>query len=269
MMARRFSASDGVSIVYDEAGPADGVPVVLCHGLAASGEQFEADAAFFAEKGYRVLVPHLRGHGRSGRPEGFDPRDYSITRMATDLIEMLAHAGAGPVHWVGNSLGGILALSLLRPHREILRTLATFGTSYTLNLPRVGARLLPLSYAVFGADLAARMTAFRATPDREARALITRVMREFDPQVGHAVAFNLVKYDFIADAAAAADLPILMLRGSRDVAVNAALGRTLRAMEGLAQFTLVEVPGGGHCANLDAGEQVRHELLAFWAHHPG
>lgn len=265
MTARRFTASDGVSLVYDEHGPLDGPPVVLCHGLAASGEQFVEDAQFFARRGFRVLVPHLRGHGRSGRPRGFNRRDYSIDRMAEDLIEMLRHAGASPVHWVGNSLGGILALSLLRAHRDLFRTFATFGTSYTLNLPRFGARVLPLSYALFGADLTARMTAYRATPDRDARALITRVMREFDPHVGHAVASNLVQYDFIADAAASTDLPMLMLRGSRDVAVNAALGRTLRAMQGLPHFTLIEVPGGGHCANLDAGEQVRAELLGFWS----
>jgi pimeloyl-ACP methyl ester carboxylesterase len=265
MTSRRITSSDGVGLVFEDHGPLDGAPVVLCHGLAASGEQFEEDAAFFAQRGFRVLVPHLRGHGRSSRPPGFDRRDYSIARMAGDLVEMLRHAGVGPVHWVGNSMGGILALSLLRSHREIFRTFATFGTSYTLNLPRFGARVLPLTYAMFGADLTARMTALRATPDRAARALITRVMREFDPHVGHAVASNLVQYDFIADATAATDLPMLMLRGSRDVAVNAALGRTLRAMQGLPHFTLVEVPGGGHCANLDAGEQVRTELLAFWA----
>ena len=55
-----------------------------------------------------------------------------------------------------------------------------------------------------------------------------------------------------------------MLRGGRDPQINLVLGPTLRAMRGRPNFTLVEVPHGGHCANLDAPDQVRAELLRFW-----
>lgn len=257
-MSRRFVTSDSVGIVYDDVGPVEGVPIVLCHGLAAAGVQFEADAAFFAGLGYRVLVPNLRGHGPSSKGA-----DYSIARMALDLAEMLAHAGVGPVHWVGNSLGGVLALSLLKTQPAIFRTLTTFGTSYALNLPAIGARAIPLSYAVLGRRLTAALTAWFTTDDPAARTLIASVLRTYDPQVGFAVASSLVKYDFIANATAAT-VPILMLRGGRDRQVNAALGPTLRAMTGLRHFRLVEVTMGGHCANLDATEEVRRELLAFW-----
>src|SRR5690349_24602021 len=128
-----FTTSDGVRIVYDDTGPRDGVPIVLCHGLAAAGEQMDADAAFFAAKGHRVLVPDLRGHGRSGKPAAMRAEDFSIARLALDQIEMLDHAHAGTVHWVGNSLGGIVALKMLETHENRFRTLATFGTSYSLN----------------------------------------------------------------------------------------------------------------------------------------
>lgn len=77
-----FAAADGVTIVYDDLGPRDGVPVVLCHGLAAAGEQMAADAAFFAERGYRVLVPDLRGHGRSANALAFP--DQIVERVALD-----------------------------------------------------------------------------------------------------------------------------------------------------------------------------------------
>ena len=63
MSAKQFTSSDGVALVYDDFGPADGAPVVLCHGLAAQALQFADDAAFLAGKGHRVLVPDLRGTG--------------------------------------------------------------------------------------------------------------------------------------------------------------------------------------------------------------
>lgn len=254
---------DGVRIVYDDLGPRDGVPVVLCHGLAAAGEQLAEDAACFAGLGYRVLVPDLRGHGRSGKPVPLTPGAFSIPRMAADLLGVLDHAGAGPVHWVGNSLGGILALQLLGQHAARFRTLATFGTAYRLSLPRWGAALIPLSYGLFGPRLNGWFGARLTTRDAAARPVIEKLLARFDPGVGRLVAGNLTNYDLLGNAKAAT-LPILMLRGGRDSAINAALGPTLEAMQGRPNFTLVELPEGGHCANLDATEKLQAELLKFW-----
>src|SRR5690606_23714166 len=113
-------------------GPPAGTPVVLCHGLGAAGEQLAEDARYFAGRGYRVLLPDLRGHGRSGTPVPPTRAAFTIPLMAADLLAMLDDAGVGPVHWVGNSLGGILALELLGAHAARFRTLATFGTAYRL-----------------------------------------------------------------------------------------------------------------------------------------
>jgi len=265
-MPSELTTDDGVTVVYDDLGPRDGTPVLLCHGLAAAGEQLAADADYFAGLGYRVLVPDLRGHGRSGKSVPLSLAGFSILRMASDLVAMLDAAAVGPVHWVGNSLGGILALHLLARHEARLRTLATFGTAYRLSLPRWGARFIPLSHHILGASLVAGLTALTTTRNAAARPLIARLVGQFDPQVGRFVAENLTSYDLIANALAAT-LPILMLRGGRDSAVNAALGPTLAAMAGRPNFTLVEVPEGGHCANLDATEQLRAELLKFWGAH--
>ena len=262
---RHFLTDDSVRIVYDDLGPRDGVPVVLCHQFTAAGEQFAADAAFFAGRGYRVLVPDVRGHGRSGKPDPMTAEGFGIARMASDLVAMLDDAGAAAVHWVGNSLGGILALELLARHEARFRTLTTFGTAYSLGLPRWGAPIIPFSYAALGPKLYARMAAWGMTRDAEARPLIARLVEQFDPAVGRLAAYNLAGYDLIANALAAR-LPIMMLRGGRDPQINVMLGPTLRAMRGRSNFTLVEVPEGGHCANLDATDKVRAELLRFWQH---
>ncbi|MHB1103725.1 MAG: alpha/beta fold hydrolase [Devosia sp.] len=259
----QFLTDDDVTLVYDDLGPRDGAPVVLCHGLTAAGEQFAADAAFFAGRAYRVLVPDVRGHGRSGKPNPMTAEGFGIPRMADDLVAMLDHAEAGPVHWVGNSLGGILALELLGRREARLQTLATFGTAYALSLPRWSAQVIPSAYAVFGRKFYAWMAARGMTRHAGGRPLIASLVERFDPQVGLLAAHNLARYDLIGNALAAR-LPILMLRGGRDPQVNVVLGPTLRAMRGRPNFTLVEVPEGGHCANLDATEQVRTELLRFW-----
>ena len=258
-----FLSGDAVRLVYDDLGPRDGVPVVLCHGLAATGEQLRADAEYFAGRGYRVLVPDLRGHGRSGKPATMRVEDFSIARMADDLLSMLDQAGVGPVHWVGNSLGGILALQLLAAHEHRFRSLASFGTAYALALPRWVAHAIPLSYALLGRRGNGWVTGRMTTRQAAARPLIARLIGAFDPQVGRLVAENLARYDLTANAGRAT-LPILLLRGGRDGPVNRSLRPTLAAMRERPNFTLVELPEGGHCANLDTTAAWRRELLAFW-----
>jgi pimeloyl-ACP methyl ester carboxylesterase len=259
------TTADGVRIVYDDVGPRDGTPVVLCHGLAAAAEQFEADAAFFARAGFRVLVPDLRGHGRSATPQPLVPAALSIERFAADLTQTLDHAGVGKVHWVGNSLGGIAALAMLRQDRFL--TLATFGTSYAIGLPQVGGHhLITAGRAMLGQRLFATLTANSTSPNPAARAVLKRVLSKTRYEVTAMLAGVLSRYDLIAEGTRAT-LPILMLRGGRDVAVNSGLGTTIAAMRSRPNFTLVELPLGGHCANLDVPEAFRAALLTFWARH--
>lgn len=262
-MLRSLITDDGIPIAYGEFGPRSGETVVLCHGLCASGRQFESDARYFAGLGYRVLVPDLRGHGRSGAPEGLSAAGFTIPRLAADMVAMLDDAGAATVNWVGNSLGGIVALAMLEAARDRFRTLATFGTSYRLALPAFVPQIFPLIYGLFGRGIVSGVTARITTDDVCGRTLVAEMLADFDPHAGQAVASNVRRYDLI-DSALGFDRPILMIRGGRDRAVNAALGKTLRAMEGRENFTRVDVKTAAHCANLDAPQEVRQTLVAFW-----
>jgi len=47
---------------YAEAGPADGQPVILLHGWPYDIHSYATVSGILAAAGYRVIVPHLRGH---------------------------------------------------------------------------------------------------------------------------------------------------------------------------------------------------------------
>jgi len=75
---------------------------------------WHAVAADMVSRGYRVLAPDLRGHGRSERAASYLPEDF-----AADLVETLP---AGADIAIGHSLGGLalaLAAARLRPARAI------------------------------------------------------------------------------------------------------------------------------------------------------
>jgi pimeloyl-ACP methyl ester carboxylesterase len=264
MNQRGVIAGDGVRIAYDDHGPAGGRPIVLVHGLAAQGWQFADDARYFAEKGFRVLVPDLRGHGQSGRPKTIDPAGFTIALMAADMIAMLEDAGVGPVDWVGNSLGGILGLELLKTEAGRFRSLATFGTAHALNLPGIAASAIPAGYRLLGRGLISRLGGIGTTRNKAARPLIAKMLHDFDPNVGRAIAENVRRYDLLENALSYPG-PMLLMRGGLDRQVNMALRATLPAFEGRANFTLVELAEAGHCANLDAPAAVRDALERFWA----
>ena len=257
-------AADGTPIFYRAFGPPGGRPLLFVHGLASGGAQFAADAAHFAAQGYRVLVPDVRGHGRSGKPEPMDDAGFSIPTLADDLLCVLDHAGEGRVDWVGNSLGGILALDLMGRVPERLASVAFFGTAFALDLPPLAAHAIPLTYRLLGRRLAAWLTGRMTVRGADDQALVSRLLLEFDPLVGRAIARHVRCYDLSA-AAEAYGGPMLILRGGLDRAVNLALDRSLPALARRPNVSVVHLPEGGHCANLDVPEAFRGALAAFWA----
>ena len=59
---------DGVGIEYQVTGRRD-VPVVLLHGFPDSGRVWRHQVTALAAAGFQVIVPDLRGYGRSGQPD--------------------------------------------------------------------------------------------------------------------------------------------------------------------------------------------------------
>jgi pimeloyl-ACP methyl ester carboxylesterase len=99
---------DGTGIEFDVTG--DGQPVLLLHGFPDSGRLWRHQVPVLAEAGCRVIVPDLRGYGRSGKPEAVSA--YSIPVLAGDVIAILDQLGITSAHVVGHDWGAGLAWAL-------------------------------------------------------------------------------------------------------------------------------------------------------------
>ena len=105
--------ADGVGIHYEIIGA--GPPVVLLHGWPDSGRLWRHQVPALAAAGFQVVVPDLRGYGRSGKPEAVEA--YSLPVIAGDVLAILANLNISRVHLVGHDWGAALAwrLALLAP----------------------------------------------------------------------------------------------------------------------------------------------------------
>jgi 3-oxoadipate enol-lactonase len=263
MIERRFTTSDGIELFYLDYGPADGVPVAICHGIAVNSSQFTEDADYLAARGFRVLTPDLRGHGRSGVA---DPKiaNYTLERLALDQVEMLDHAGIGKVHWVGNSLGGMAGLSLVAGHPNRLSSMATFGTPYRLrmNLPGVQP-FIAINFSIwrpFTVGIAAAL----CSRDGAVQKRIRQMASKANARVLGAVGGAIVSFDY-REAVERSVVPVMLMSCRRDLLMSWGMMRpTLRWAKATPKVQFVELAKGGHCANLDATADLRSALLDFW-----
>lgn len=105
---------------------------MLLHGLFSNAEtnwiRF-GHAAEIAGRGFRVIMPDLRGHGRSAAPH--DPAAYPPDILARDGMELIAHLGLSNYDLGGYSLGGRtsarMAILGARPRRLIVSGMGLRG----------------------------------------------------------------------------------------------------------------------------------------------
>ena len=101
---------NGTTIYYERCGR--GPPLLLIHGLGSSGDDWAFQRDAFA-RGNALIVPDLRGSGRSAKPPG----RYAIAQFAQDLWALLDALGIESANVLGFSLGGAVAIemALMRP----------------------------------------------------------------------------------------------------------------------------------------------------------
>src|SRR5712692_1600917 len=82
---------NGVGIEFEVSGPDEGRPVVLLHGFPDSGRLWHNQVPPLADAGFRVIVPDLRGYGRSDKPAEVDA--YNLLFLAGDVLGVLDAVG--------------------------------------------------------------------------------------------------------------------------------------------------------------------------------
>ena len=118
---RRWTSRDGLTLYardYPVAGEGGRLPVICLHGLTRNSKDFEEVAPFIAGWGRRVIVPDVRGRGRSDRDP--NPKNYRPPTYARDVVEMMDALNIGEAVFLGTSMGGLITMTLMAIRPKVI-----------------------------------------------------------------------------------------------------------------------------------------------------
>ncbi|QYG93908.1 alpha/beta hydrolase [Iamia sp. SCSIO 61187] len=105
-----------------------GEPLMLVHGFTGAKEDFADFLDGFADRGWHVVAPDLRGHGASDAPA--EETAYSLAEMAADVRALADELGWERFDLLGHSMGGMVAQVLALEVPERLRSLVLMDTGH-------------------------------------------------------------------------------------------------------------------------------------------
>ena len=217
---------------YEEKG--DGEPLVLLHGNGEDLGYFAGQMEYFRET-YRVIALDTRGHGESER--GTAP--FTLEQFGRDLYDCLRKMETGPVHLLGFSDGGNIALAFGREHPEMVRSLILNGA----NLDPWGVKLSVQLPIVAGYGMVSLLAPFLRDCRRkkEIQGLMVR-----EP--------HYEKADLEA-----LTMPVLVIAGDRDMIRESHTRRIAREIKG---SRLIILPGS-HFLGKENKEAFNRAVEAF------
>ncbi|WP_243418168.1 alpha/beta fold hydrolase [Actinomycetospora cinnamomea] len=264
---------------------------VYVHGLGGSSNNWTELAGAVSGR-CRGLALDLPGFGRTPPPASRDYRPAAHAAVVTAYLEDLRRAGHGPVHLLGNSLGGAVTLLVAASRPDLVRTLTLVSPAMPDLRPlpsriggaRAALALVPLLGGRARAEQDARsprerlahtMALCHADPERVGPHAFAMAAAEAEERAGLAWAPEALHRSFAGlvgtwlappprslwTAAARVTAPTLVVWGEVDRLVG--VYRAARTAATLPAGRLLRLPDVGHVAQIERPETVARAVLGL------
>jgi pimeloyl-ACP methyl ester carboxylesterase len=246
----------------------DGPVLLLLHAFPCDGRMWEPQMRAAAEAGWRVLVPDLPGFGDSALLDA----DPDLDAVADALLDVIDERDIERAVVGGVSMGGYLAMALIRKRPSLLAGIALCGTKASADSDEARAnreRLAGMFDATPGDTLRileqAVLPGLLGDTSRQQRPdVVARVRSWLESARPGSVAWYqramAERPDSLTDIADI-DLPTLVLWGEEDALSPRSEQDLMASVPSDAR--LVAVPGAGHLVNVEDPETATAALLGF------
>ncbi len=267
----------------------EGTPVFFLHGFPDYNETFRHQMEYFAQRGYKVYAPMLRGYEVSSQPA---EQEYYVSSLAQDVIAQFDALGIKKAHLVGHDWGAIITYAVAAVHSDRLLSATTIAVPY---LKRILPGLLQVPvqvknswYILFfqlpllsNATVEANDFAFLEklyenwSPGWQADTKYLTKLKEIFRQPGviqAALSYYRSLPDILSDKgresirtlSSAIGAPLLAITGEKDGCLDTRLYDVIMRQEDFPGGLKIErIAGAGHFVQQE-NPSVVNELLAAW-----
>jgi pimeloyl-ACP methyl ester carboxylesterase len=245
--------------------PAEGSSVgtaVLVPGYTGSKEDFGLLAAPLTAAGFRFVAVDLRGQHESPGPD--DPAAYTVGALGAEVLEFVRALGAGPVHLVGHSFGGLVCRDAVLRDPRAIRTFTLLDSGPAgLSGPRVERmRMVAPVLDTYGPEaLFDAILAGGPRPGPELEAFLRKRFLASSVAGLRAMGTAVTDEPDRVDELRAAGVPMLVACGKYD---DAWTPETQREMAERLGAPYVVIPDAIHSPAAEAPDATARVLLDFW-----
>ena len=269
----------GVKTFYLEAG--SGPPVILLHGLGATNASM-LTTLWELSGDHRVIAPDLPGFGESGKPI----RSYDATFYAEWIIDLLDQLGIDRADFIGNSMGGRVAIEaalcapervgrlvLLAPSPAFIKK-RQFTDVVKFLRPELALIPLPLPRKQVLRGLKRMFSRPDRLEDAWYEAAVDEFQRVFSTPRGRIAFFSAARQIYLEephgevgfwDRLKGLERPALFVWGERDVLVPPGFARHVE--RALPEVESVILEDCGHVPQYELPDRT-HELVRTFLTHP-
>lgn len=276
----RYAQLTDVRLHHVEEG--DGPLVLLLHGFPEFWYSWRHQIPALVEAGYRVVAPDMRGYNLSDKPRGIT--NYTLDRLATDIVELIERLAANRATIVGHDWGGLVAWATAAWHPDLVDRLVILNAPHPDDYAR-GLRdpkqLMKSWYTGFfqlpGAPAILRRNDFAALRNALVASSTEGAFTDEDIELyvrawsePHAIESMLGYYRAAArrvlgrgERLPTISSPVLVLWGERDKALQPLFATPPAELASDVEVTMF--PDATHWIHLDEPDRVTGSLLDFLA----
>ncbi len=243
----------GIDCLISEPDIADVKTIVCLHGIGGDDASFAPQSEHLARR-YRIVVWNMPGYRESDRIA-----NLSFEALADSLAQLLDTLDVGPVHLIGQSIGGMIAQEMYHRYPDkvesliLVATTTTFGgRDDTFKNAFISARLKPLESGMTMQQMAETAMPSIVGSKTEQHLITSAInsMAALDPDVYRQILDCLVTFDRRREWAGIS-CPVCLVAGTEDSNSPAA---TMKKMaDKLPNASYHEIEGAGHLVNLEQG----------------
>jgi len=257
---------NGININYVDTG--EGEAIVLIHGHPFDHTMWQPQIEAFSGK-YRVIVPDLRGYGKSSLPV---TGKTTFADYATDIILLLDVLGVSTFHVAGLSMGGQLAMECFRQAPSRIKSLILADTFAGLDTPEAkkarndGAdRMEREGMGGYANESIHKMIkAEHVTTMPDVAAHVMRMMTSTNPKAAAtAMRARSARIDYLREVLPQITVPVLVVVGRQDEFTPVAKAEEMHAA--IPNSKLVVIEDAGHMPNLERPEEFNGIVMKFLA----